>query len=374
MNGERISVLVTGVGGGGHGHEVAKALKLAGHYRIVGVDMSPTSFGLFDLDAAFIVPGASEPDYMDNLLAICRDERIDVLIHGSEPELKIISAHREAFRLAGVLPLINAADVIALCMDKWSTVQALEAAGLPVPRSALVEREEDISDFPLPAVVKPSTGGGGSANTFLAQDRAELVDGCRTLVQQGKAAIVQEYVGTPTDEYTVGVLSTLDGTLIDSLALNREIMSGLSNRIKAPNRTDRADLGPILAISSGVSQGQVREFPEVRGGCEEIASALGSQGPMNVQCRFVDGVLYPFEVNPRFSGTTYIRALMGFNEPDLLIRHHVLGEQLAERVEYRFGHVVRALVERVVDEYPDVQVWQDAIAKSTPASPPSRSS
>jgi carbamoyl-phosphate synthase large subunit len=355
---DKISVLVTGVGGGGHGHEVAKALKLADRYRIVGLDMSPTSFGLFDLDAAFVVPPASEPGYIDNLLAICRDQRIDVLIHGSEPELKIISAHREAFRSAGVLPLINAADVISLCMDKWSTVQALEAAGLPVPRSALVDREEDIPDFPLPAVVKPSVGGGGSANTFLAQDRTELVDACRTIAQQGQASIVQEYVGTPQDEYTVGVLSTLDGTSIGSFALNREIMSGLSNRIKVPNRTDRTDLGPVLAISSGVSQGQVRDFPDVRLGCEQIAAALGSQGPMNVQCRFVDGTQYPFEVNPRFSGTTYIRALMGFNEPDLLIRHHVLGEPLAERVEYRFGHVVRALVERVVDDYAPVEPWR----------------
>src|SRR5687768_13610784 len=58
---EAISVLVTGVGGGGHGHEVAKALKLADRYRIVGLDMSPTSFGLFDLDAAFVVPPASDP-------------------------------------------------------------------------------------------------------------------------------------------------------------------------------------------------------------------------------------------------------------------------------------------------------------------------
>lgn len=360
MTERKLSVLVTGVGGGGHGHEVAKALKLAGRYRLVGLDMSSSSFGLFDLDAAFIVPPPSEPGYIDNLLAICADEGIDVLVHGSEPELRIISEHREAFRSAGVLPLINTAEVISVCMDKWATVQALEAAGLAVPKSALVEREEEIPDFRLPAVVKPSVGGGGSNNTFLAQDRGELVDACRTIVRQGKATIVQEYVGTPVDEFTVGVLSTFDGTLVGSLALNREIMSGLSNRVKVPNRTGRDDLGPVLAISSGVSQGHVREFPEVRRACEEIAAALGSRGPLNVQCRFVDGRLYPFEVNPRFSGTTYIRALLGFNEPDLLIRHHVLGEPLPERVTYRFGHVVRALVERVVDDYARVESWRAA--------------
>lgn len=358
MTGARPTVLVTGVGGGGHGHEVAKALRLAGSYRIVGVDMRPSSFGLFDVDAAFVVEPASEPSYVDTLLEICEMEDARVLIHGSEPELKVISEHRERFAEAGVLPLINAREVIEICMDKWRTIEVLREANLPVPTSALVGREDDLPDFPLPAVVKPSVGGGGSNNTFLAQDRAEFEHACLAILRQGVPAIAQAYVGTPGDEYTVGVLTTFDGDLVDSIALNRQIMSGLSNRVKVPNRTDKAELGPVLAISSGVSQGYVREFPEVRAACERIAAALGSCGPLNVQCRYVDGTLYPFEVNPRFSGTTHVRALLGFNEPDVLIRHHVLGEPNPGRVAYRYGHVVRALAERVVEEYPPVTRWR----------------
>jgi carbamoyl-phosphate synthase large subunit len=352
---DRISVLVTGVGGGGHGHEIVKALQLAGRYRLVGLDMSSSSFGLFGLEAAYLVPPASDPAYVDSLLGICRAESVDVVIHGSEPELRAIAAHRDAFRSAGVLPLINEPSVISLCMDKSATVRALAAAGLPVPRSELVEREDEIPEsLVLPVVVKPSVGGGGSNNTFLAQDRTELVDACRTIVRQGSVALVQEYVGTPSDEYTVGVLHSLHGRFVGSLALNREIMSGLSNRVKVPNRTGRSELGPVLAISSGVSQGYVRDFPEVRRACEAVATAVGSHGPLNVQCRFVEGTLYPFEINPRFSGTTYIRALMGFNEPDLLIRHHVEGEPFPDPIVFRHGHCVRALVERVVDDYPPV--------------------
>ena len=358
MTGDRISVLVTGVGGGGHGHEIVKALQLTGRYRLVGLDMSPLSFGLFDLDAAYLVPPASDAAYIDSLLEICRAESIDVLLHGSEPELKAIAAHRDVFRSVGVLPLINEPSVISLCMDKSATAQTLAAAGLPVPSSARVEQEDEIPEDPvLPVVVKPSMGGGGSNNTFLAQDRTELVDACRTIVRQGGVALVQEYVGTPGDEYTVSVLHSLDGRFVGSLALNREIMSGLSNRVKIPNRTGRSELGPVLAISSGVSQGYVGDFPEVRRACEAVAAAVGSQGPLNVQCRFVDGTLYPFEINPRFSGTTYIRALMGFNEPDLLIRHHVAGEPFPDPIVYRHGHCVRGLVERVVDDYPPVGSW-----------------
>ena len=44
---ERVSVMVTGVGGGGHGEQILKALRLAPtRYEIVGGDMSPVSSGL----------------------------------------------------------------------------------------------------------------------------------------------------------------------------------------------------------------------------------------------------------------------------------------------------------------------------------------
>lgn len=245
-------------------------------------------------------------------------------------------------------------------MDKWATVVFLREQGFCFPNSLLVHTEKEIPrNFYLPAVIKPAIGGGGSNNTFLVQDVGELEFACRYLVQQDKVALVQEYVGTPEDEYTVGVLSTLEGELVGSIALRRYILSGLSNRIQIPNRTRRKDLSPILAISSGISQGVIDDYPEVRQVCERIAKALHSKGPINIQCRFVDGKLYPFEINPRFSGTTYIRALMGFNEPDLLIRHYLLGEVLPRPVRYKFGRVVRGLVERCVTDFSSVTPWQN---------------
>lgn len=355
----KIFVLVTGVGGGGHGHEIVKALRLAGRYHLIAVDMVESSFGLFDVDEAYTVPPASDSHYMDILLDICQERQAKVLIHGSEPELKVISRNRDRLLKADVLPLINSYEVIERCMDKWATMAFLREQGFDFPNSGLARTEREIPrDFPLPAVIKPAIGGGGSNNTFVVQDVDELEFACRYLVRQGKVVLVQEYVGTPEDEYTVGVLSTLDGELVGSIALRRYLLSGLSNRIQIPNRTGRRDLSSTLAISSGISQGTIDEYSQVRMVCEKIAKTLHSKGPLNIQCRFVDGKLYPFEINPRFSGTTYIRALMGFNEPDMLIRHHILGEVLPSPVGYKFGKVMRGLVERCVTDFSSVTPWQ----------------
>jgi carbamoyl-phosphate synthase large subunit len=71
----------------------------------------------------------------------------------------------------------------------------------------------------------------------VAQDVDELKFACSYLVRQGKVALVQEYIGTPDQEYTVGVLCDLDGQLINSIAVKRYILSSLSNKIRIPNLT-----------------------------------------------------------------------------------------------------------------------------------------
>jgi carbamoyl-phosphate synthase large subunit len=47
-----------------------------------------------------------------------------------------------------------------------------------------------------------------------------------------------------------------------------------------------------------------------------------------------------FEVNPRFSSTTPVRAHFGVNEPELAIREYVLGETLPH-ISARPGAVMR---------------------------------
>jgi carbamoyl-phosphate synthase large subunit len=345
-----ISVMVTGVGGGGHGEQIFKALRLADTaYEITGTDMSRLSAGLVHADHSAVVPPAGDANYVDALLELCREREVRALFHGSEPELKVLSAHRGRFEEAGVLVPLNPAHVIDTCLDKLRTMEELTRLGFSVPGYARIESVADAQRFPvLPAVLKPAVGGGGSAHLYLVQDRNELVACAEQLLRTFPAFVAQEYVGTPESEYTVGVLLDLDGNLINSIAIRRHIMSALSNRIKVANRTSRAELGPTLAVSSGVSQGDIGRFPAVTARCEEMALALGARGAINIQCRLVGDDVFVFEINPRFSGTTSLRALVGYNEPDVLVRRHLLGEEIPQHFLYRSGVILRSLQETFV--------------------------
>ncbi|MBK9575100.1 MAG: ATP-grasp domain-containing protein [Rhodoferax sp.] len=343
------TVLVTGVGGGGNGEQLVKALHMAGTpYRIVGTDLTVEAAQQSGANVCLALPRANDPNYIDVLLETCEKEKVDVLLPGSEPELRLIAQHAARIREHIKLLAVNDQTLIEICSDKFKTAEFLSGNGFVSPRSWLVratEELESINSFPL--IVKP-TVGGGSQNVYLIQSQDELRMICGFLLGYHQSVLVQEYVGRVDQEFTVGVLFDGGGRLINSIALNRFILTSLSNRLRVPNRTSRTDLGPVLGVSSGVSQGRVDDFPEVRAYCERVGLALGAKYAINVQCRLVDGQPMIFEINPRFSGTSSIRAMLGFNEPDLLIRKHVLGEDLQSRPSYRYGTVLRGLKEILV--------------------------
>lgn len=352
---DKVIVLITAVGGGGHGEQILKALKLAEgtRYHIIGADAQLNCPQFELVDESVQLPLASEPAYLETLLNVCERFGVNALFHGCEPELKVMSAARDLFAQRNIFLPINPAPLIDLCMSKEATNRRLLELGFTAPRFQRVTSREQLNEVDwFPVVVKPSTGGGGSANVFIAQNPSELNALADYLGMENIRGtfLVQEYVGRPDEEFTVGVLHDLDGVYLNSIAVHRLLGGQLNIRTSVANRTDRTELGQKLVISSGVSQGWVGRFPTVTEQCKEIAEALGAKGSINIQCRLVDGVVRVFEINPRFSGTTSIRAMMGYNEPDLLIRRHLLGETIVPHFEYEEGLVLRGLIEYHVPE------------------------
>jgi carbamoyl-phosphate synthase large subunit len=344
-------VLITAVGGGGVGEQLIKALRLAPRpYCIVGSDIHHRSLGLADVDVPVMLPRGNAPDYIDAVLDVCKRLGVRAIFPGSEVELIALSKARSKITAAGVRLFVNTERVLEIGLDKAATGTFLSENGFEAPRAKEISSLADLPEIPfLPVVLKPSVGGGGSVNTFIAQTREELQLFGAFLLSVYPSFLAQEYVGTADAEYTVGVLTSYDGQLIHSIALRRTILATFNNRLWVPNKSGNASLGKTLVISNGVSQGDVGTFRQVTEPCERIAKAIGSRGPINIQCRLENGSVKVFEINPRFSGTASIRAMMGFNEADLLFRREGEGEEIPRRFTYREGHVVRGLRECVID-------------------------
>lgn len=350
-----ISVMVTSVGGGGVGEQILKALKLANSkshsYRLLGADMSADHKGGDGWEAVSLPP-AGDHRYLGEIFSVCERFNVKILFPGSEAELVALAKNARQLSEAGILVPINTFELIELCMDKFALGAKLEELGFSVPRSVKIR---GISDFDLvtffPVIVKPNYGGKGSADVFIAQDIGELkaLAGFLHLEESERSFVVQEYVGTRDSEFTVSVLHDMDGFRVDSIAVKRDLRKAMSIRSEVVNRSSRKELGPELVVSSGISQGRVGKFTHITRQAEEIADALGSKGPMNLQGRYVDGVFLVFEVNPRYSGTTSLRSLCGFNEPELMIRRHYFGDSISRDENWPEKLVVRSLLETVIE-------------------------
>ncbi|MDC1118116.1 ATP-grasp domain-containing protein [Alphaproteobacteria bacterium] len=348
-----INVLVTAMGGGGHGEQILKALlqDKTGLVRVFGGDANPNCPQFKLVEKSFVLPLANDPSYMQVVLDICAKNGVKALFHGCEPELKLFSRERERIKENGIFLPVNPQNVIDICMDKVKTAEFLSSVGFEPPNFLKISSKNNLNkvDF-FPAVIKPSIGGGGSVNCYIVQSQEELnaLAVLLDIENSDQVFMIQEYVGTPDQEYTVGVLHDMDGNFINSIAIKRELKGQLNIRLSVPNKTNKKELGKALVISSGISHGYVDTFPEVTGSCERLAKKIGARGAINIQCRLVDGKVKVFEINPRFSGTTSIRAMMGYNEPLLLLRHHIIGEELQERFKYSSGLVMRSLQEVII--------------------------
>jgi len=307
-----VTALVTGVGAP-VGVSVIKALRSASlPVRVVGVDSEPLAQGLFRVDSSHVVPSVrKDPEgYLDALVRICRREGAQIIFSGWEGELPLLAGRKPELeeRSGAVLPLAQLGTLLAL--DKWQTVRTLAAAGVPVPDTVLPEDHEALAAFlerhPLPYIVKPRCGTGGRG-LWLARTEADLT----ACLKLNPDVVVQERLLPDDREYTVGVFCEEDGAPAGVLALKRSLAGGLSYRMEVDQQP------AVCAVSA------------------RAASALGLAGPANVQLRLTVQGPKVFEVNPRCSSATCVRANFGLNEPEMAIRRFVLGETLKEPVVSR---------------------------------------
>jgi carbamoyl-phosphate synthase large subunit len=335
---EKLRVLVAGIGGASLGTEILKSLILAENYEVFGCDISPLAFGHYHqgITGTFL---ADPANYVDSIVNICSQSSIQYVIPGAEEPMVLLNSSLDRLVARGIKLASNNPEIIRIFSDKLQTFSFLSERGFAVPLTKKVDKLADLEGITFPCIVKPSEGSGGSSYVYFAEDEDEGMLYVQHLVRNGKKAIVQEYIPHDEGEFTVGVLSLPNGELFGSIALRRVFHNKLSLSWK----------GKGGLISSGYSQGLIDDFPDVCRTAEEVANSVQSRGPLNIQGRVKDKVFYPFEINPRFSASTYLRSLAGFNEVDIYLRV-LAGESFEEPLKIRPGYYLRSFTETFFSE------------------------
>lgn len=333
---DKQKVMIAGIGGASLGTEICKALRLSKRYEVYGCDISSVAYGMYD--SAFTATYKVDRErYLESVLEACEHAGVSWLLPGGEQPMILLEQVRGQLAAVGITLVGNSPEVVALCSDKRLTFDHLESFGIIVPKTAVITQHADLASVGLPCIVKPATTSGGSVSVFYAVTEDEAMVYADFIRRNGGHPIAQQYVDNLEGEFTIGVLSFPDGSIASSIALRRSLDAKLSVAFR----------GRGGIISSGYSQGYIDIFPDLCLQAEKIAYAVGSRGPINVQGRVCHGVLLPFEINPRFSASTYLRALAGRNEVDMFIDHMLTGNK-PDQVAIKPGWYLRSLTEQFV--------------------------
>jgi carbamoyl-phosphate synthase large subunit len=329
-----VRVLVTGANST-VAQSVIKALNGSSlEVELFGCDINPHSPGLYRVRRAFLVKPFTAPDYADQMLELLVRHRIDVLLPAVEGELFCVADHQADWQAAsGATIVVNPRRVLDVAQDKYLTACYLRDHGCSAPASSIDLSPEGLASFVhavgFPLVIKPRRGAC-SRHVYVVNTMDEL----KAKLQVVPGPVLQEYLGTPEEEFTCGVFVDAHGALKGVATLRRVIANGIT----------------------GVAE--VGDFPDVAAEVGRIVAALRPVGACNVQLRRNrQGRPTAFEINPRFSSSVAIRSHFGFNEAEAAIRSFHLGEAIAPM------HCRPGVAMRYVNEvYAEAHAVRDLIA------------
>jgi carbamoyl-phosphate synthase large subunit len=273
--------------------------------RVVVTDVNPLSPAVHVADQAYRVPLAHDPDYLPELLKICRREDIRLAIPTIDDELELFGASRQAFADAGILAACSSKESAALCNDKYATWKVLAAAGVPAARTYLPKQLPARPVFPL--FIKPRVGRG-AVGAYKVRNKRDL----DFFVRYVDRPVLQEYLDSP--EYTIDVMCDSRGRPLSIVPRERVVI-----------RAGVIDRGRTVKSSALIEL------------AEQVCAAIAFFGPINIQCRLRDGWPYVFEINPRFSGGIPLTIASGANFPKMLVTMAMGGTMAPQVGEFREG-------------------------------------
>jgi len=313
-------VLITGIGGN-VGQGVLKALRASAmDFHVVGIDMEALSAGFSLVDRYYQTPRTGDPAFRKSLESISREESLEAIYVCSPTELEYFATNKEELQdNLGLSVFVNPPEVVRIGSDKLETANFLRDRGFPFPETFHSSDQEAVErlvkQWGFPLIAKPRCGAS-SHNVFQVNSIKQIV-AASDLVPD---LIVQRYLPDEQSEYTAATLSGDDKKVRALVILRRDLLQGTTYRTE-------------LIEDQHFDEQVVR-----------IVEALGAVGPCNLQFRVIDGTVYVFEINARFSGTSGIRYLYGFNDCEMIF------DLLHRKLEVKQPQLRKAVVLRYWNE------------------------
>ena len=270
--------------------------ELKGEGKVIATDMSKYAPALYEADKFYIVSGIADPTYIDQLLNICKKEKIDCLLALIDPELSLIAENKERFIEIGVTPLISDYETVERCFNKYQMFEYLNVHGFNTPKSYInkdlfyKDLEDGVIDFPV--FVKPITGSA-SINISKVNTKEEI----ETLFNKFDDLMIQEFM----DGTEIGADVYIDN-------ISKKVVS-IFTKEKLKMRAGETDKGKSF------------KDPELFDIIVNVVESMNFSFMIDIDVFKVNGKYYISEFNPRFGGGYPHAYEAGVNFPKMIINN-----------------------------------------------------
>lgn len=276
--------------------------------RTIGTDIKEDVIGKYLCDAFYLISKPSDEQYLDQLLTICEQECVDVILPQNTLELSVLADNKNLFRSIGTAVAVSDSSSINVSNNKHSLMTLAERIGVPTPKYSLVDNFSSLIasakklGWPYePIIIKPPLSNGMRGvrivdestdlkKMFYSEKPTSLYTNMKNLNgvigSDFPPLLIMEYL--PGTEYTVDVLKAHNYTII-------------------PRKRD--------LVQSGVTfQGAVEKNEELISSVHKLSDATGLDYAFGFQFKMdKNNVPKLLESNPRIQGTMVLSTFAGAN-------------------------------------------------------------
>lgn len=274
---------------------------------LIGVDIDQTAPALNFVDRYYLIPRISSENFIDEIINICKKEKITIIIPTLDTELLIYSKNKERIeKETNTKVLISSEASIKIMRNKILTMEFLNNNGLDIPKT-LTERDLKEKKYKFPLFIKP-LNGSSSFNNFKVRNESEL-NFFKSYVPE---PMIQEFIDG--QEYCVDVFSDFESAPITIVPKKR------------------------VAFREGeITKGEIVKDKEIIEVGKKIVELLKPIGEINFDCiKTNENKVVILEINGRFAGGSPMSFEAGANSPENIYRL-LLGEKLSYTEEYDNG-------------------------------------
>lgn len=250
---------------------------LTGKGKVIATDCSDLAPTIYEADKYYIVPRMTEPGYLDVILDICKNEKIDGVLSLIDPELSLLAENKEKFAAVGTTVIGSSYELCEMSLDKFEMYNWLTAHGYQCAKSYMdkevffADVESGIAKYPV--FVKPARGSASIAiSKVYDKETVEL------LFAHNEGLMIQEFL----DGQEIGAdvyIDMISGEIVSIFTKKKLLMRA--------GETDKA-----------VSFKDEKLFALIK----KFVSEAGYSGQIDIDIFDVNGEYYISEVNPRFGG------------------------------------------------------------------------